>query len=311
MKKLSDYFRDFLEYLDVEKGLSLKTQETYSRLLEKFFDFLKQKNLENIKPSQLTEKEIFEYRIFLSRKLNQKKQNLKKTTQNLYLIVLRNFLKFLVEKGIETFPPEKVKLIKIKEGEKMVKFLTLEQVKKILEAPDTSNIVGLRDRAILEVLFSTGLRVGELVNLNVTDVKIDKKTKDLEIVVVGKGKRLRPVYLSQRAVKWLREYLEKRNDKEKALFISYRGRKKEDRRLSIRSVENIVKKYAILAGLPFFVVPHTLRHSFATDLLSKGVDLREIQEFLGHKNISTTQIYAHLTSKKLREIHKKFHGFKK
>jgi site-specific recombinase XerD len=311
MKKLSDYFRDFLEYLDVEKGLSLKTQETYSRLLEKFFDFLKQKNLENIKPSQLTEKEIFEYRIFLSRKLNQKKQNLKKTTQNLYLIVLRNFLKFLVEKGIETFPPEKVKLIKIKEGEKMVKFLTLEQVKKILEAPDTSNIVGLRDRAILEVLFSTGLRVGELINLNVTDVKIDKKTKDLEIVVVGKGKRLRPVYLSQRAVKWLREYLEKRNDKEKALFISYRGRKKEDRRLSIRSVENIVKKYAILAGLPFFVVPHTLRHSFATDLLSKGVDLREIQEFLGHKNISTTQIYAHLTSKKLREIHKKFHGFKK
>jgi integrase/recombinase XerD len=188
--------------------------------------------------------------------------------------------------------------------------LTLEQVEKLLEAPDTSNEVGLRDRAILETFFSTGMRAGELVNLNREQIKIKPETKDLEITIIGKGQRPRTVYLSERAVFWLRKYLETRKDKEKALFINYRG-KKPGTRLTIRSLERIVKKYAILAGLPLNTVCHTLRHSFATDLLSKGVDLRVVQEFLGHKNISTTQIYTHVTRPQLREIHKKYHGIKK
>jgi len=180
-----------------------------------------------------------------------------------------------------------------------------------LEAPKTSTATGLRDRAILETFFSTGLRVAELVSLNKEQIKITPELKDLEIVVIGKGNRSRPVYFSERAIKWLRKYLETRKDKEKALFISYKGpTTTREKRLSSRSMESIVKKYAILAGIPTFTTCHTIRHSFATDLLSQGVDLRTIQEFLGHKNISTTQIYASVTSKKLRETHKKFHSLR-
>jgi len=162
----------------------------------------------------------------------------------------------------------------------------------------------------LETLFSTGLRVAELANLNKEQIKITPETRDLEIVVIGKGNRPRPIYFSKRAVKWVGQYLKTRKDKEKALFVNYRGPKLAPRRLSPRSVEDIVKKYAILAGVPAFTSPHIIRHSFATDLLMKGVDLKTIQEFLGHKNISTTQIYAHITSKKLRETHRKFHSLR-
>jgi site-specific recombinase XerD len=183
----------------------------------------------------------------------------------------------------------------------------LDQIKKLLESPCTSKLSGLRDRAILELFFSTGLRIAELVSLNRNQIKIGKEN-DLEVVVVGKGNRSRPVYLSPRALKWLKKYLQSREDKEKALFINYKGPKNADKRLSIRSIENIVKKYAIMAGLPSFTVPHTIRHSFATNLLAQGVDLREIQEFLGHKSIGTTQLYASVTNKRLRDIHRKFHG---
>jgi integrase/recombinase XerD len=305
-KRIIDYLNDFLDWLDVEKGLSSKTQENYARFLKKFFDWLKINNLENLKPFELSPDHIYQYKTFLSRKL---KKALKQSTQTYYLIALRQFLNFFAEKDIKSLPPEKVKLLK-KKTEKVIHFLTLEQVEKLLEAPDTSNEVGLRDRAILETFFSTGMRAGELVNLNREQIKIKPETKDLEITIIGKGQRPRTVYLSERAVFWLRKYLETRKDKERALFINYRG-KKPGTRLTIRSLERIVKKYAILAGLPLNTVCHTLRHSFATDLLSKGVDLRVVQEFLGHKNISTTQIYTHVTRPQLREIHKKYHGIKR
>jgi integrase/recombinase XerD len=305
-KRIIDYLNDFLDWLDVEKGLSSKTQENYARFLKKFFDWLKINNLENLKPFELSPEHVYKYKTFLSRKL---KKVLKQSTQTYYLIALRQFLNFFAEKDIKSLPPEKVKLPK-KKTEKVIHFLTLEQVEKLLEAPDTSNEIGLRDRAILETFFSTGMRAGELVNLNREQIKIKPETRDLEITIIGKGQRPRTVYFSERAVFWLKKYLETRKDKEKALFINYRG-KKPGTRLTIRSLERIVKKYAILAGLPLNTVCHTLRHSFATDLLSKGVDLRVVQEFLGHKNISTTQIYTHITRPQLREIHKKYHGIKK
>lgn len=311
LKPIIEHINDFLEYLDIEKGLSNKSQETYQRFLRKFVKWLKINKLEFLSPPELTEEHIRKYRVFLSQTFNRKtKEPLKKSTQNYYLIALRNLLNYFTERDIPSLPAEKIKLIRSKFDERMIKFLPIEQIKKLLEAPKTSTLTGLRDRAILETLFSTGLRVAELVNLNREQIKITPETKYLEIVIIGKGNRPRPIYFSKRAIKWVNKYLENRKDKEKALFINYKGPKSAPKRLSARSVENIVKKYAFLAGLPAFTSPHTIRHSFATDLLMKGVDLKTIQEFLGHKNISTTQIYAHVTSKKLRETHRKFHSLK-
>jgi len=309
LKPLPHYLTDFLDWLEIEEGLSSKSQENYARFLKKFFDWLKITHLENLKPSELIPDHIWQYRLFLSRQYLQKtKKPLKRSTQSYYLIALRQLLTYFTEKDIPSLPPEKIKLPKEK-TKRVVNFLTLDQVEKLLNAPDTSSLLGLRDRAILEIFFSTGLRVAELVNLNREQIKIKPPTKDLEISVIGKGGWPRTVYFSERAVNWLRKYLEKRNDKEKALFINYRG-KIPSTRLNIRSMERIVKKYVILAGLPLATSCHTIRHSFATDLLRKGVDLRVIQEFLGHRSIVTTQIYTHVTRPHLREIHRKFHGIK-
>ncbi len=308
-KPLPHYLTDFLEWLEVEKGLSNISQENYARFLKRFFNWLKINHLENLKPPDLTLDHVWKYRLFLSRQcLPKTKKSLKKSTQNYYLIALRQFLTYFTERDIPSLPPEKIKLPREK-TEKIVNFLTLEQIEKLLNTPDTSDVSGLRDRAILETFFSTGMRVGELVGLNREQIKIKPTTKDLEIAIVGKGGRPRTVYLSERAIQWLKKYLEARTDKEKALFINYRG-KIPSTRLNIRSMERIVKKYALLAGLSLTTVCHTIRHSFATDLLRKGVDLRVIQEFLGHKNIATTQIYTHVTRPQLRETHRKFHGFK-
>lgn len=309
-RPILQHLNDFLDWLDIEKGLSNKSQENYKRFLKKFFDWLKINNLENIKPSELTQDHIWKFRLSLSRQyLPKTKRSLKRSTQNYYLIALRQFLVYFAEKDISSFSPEKIKLPKEK-AEKIVNFLALDQIKKLLESPDTSTVLGLRDRAILETFFSTGLRVAELVSLNREQIKIKFALRDLEISVVGKGGRPRTVYLSERTINWLKKYLESRNDKEKSLFINYRG-KIPSTRLNIRSMERIVKKYALLAGLPLTVSCHTIRHSFATDLLKKGVDLRIIQEFLGHKNIVTTQIYTHVTRPHLQEIHRKFHGVEK
>lgn len=306
-KPISQHISDFLDWLDIEKGLSNKSQENYSRFLNKFINWLKKKHLEDLKPHDLSPSHIWEYRVYLSR--NSEKP-LKKSTQNYYLIALRSFLNYFANKDIISLPAEKIKLSKVKDS-KSVHFLTLDQIEKLLSAPNTKTKQGLRDKAILESLFSTGLRIAELVSLNKDQFRLKSSSKDLEIGIMGKGNHPRTVYFSEKAVFWLKRYLDTRiNDKEKALFINYRSRRDSSRRLTVRSIEKIIKKYCMIAGLPLNTTPHTLRHSFATDLLSQGADLRVIQEFLGHRNIVTTQVYTHVTNKRLRDIHRKFHSGK-
>jgi site-specific recombinase XerD len=312
-KPITEYLVDFLDYLEIEKGLSSNTQKNYSRFLSKFFHWLIEMKLDKIRPAQLSPEYIWKYRVYLSRHLDPKsKKPLKKSTQNYYLIALRSLLEFFVEKDISTLSPTKIKLAKDKSDHE-VKFLKLEQVEKLLLAPDITTKIGGRDRAILETLFSTGLRVAELANLNREQIKISAMNKDLEIAVMGKGQKVRSIYFSERALYWLKKYLDKRDDLDEALFINYKpgvSKTNSTRRLTTKSVEDIVKKYVKITGLPIMATPHTLRHSFATDLLANGVDLRLVQEFLGHRNIATTQIYTHVTNKQLRDVHKKFHGGK-
>jgi len=305
------HLSDFLDWLDIEKGLSSKSQENYNRFLKKFLDWLKSNNLEGLKPHELTTDHIWKYRVFLSRRyLPKTKIPLKKTTQNYYLIALRSFLNYFADRDILSLPAEKIKLAKDR-GEKQVSFLNLEQLEKLFSAPDVSKKQGLRDRAILEVLFSTGMRIAELVSLNRDQIKISSGIKELEVGIIGKGQKARTVYFSERALLWLSKYFKTRNDNEKALFINYRSKKGAPRRLTPRSIEKNMKKYVVMSGVPITTTPHAMRHSFATDLLNQGVDLRILQEFLGHKSIAATQIYAHVTSKKLREIHQKFHSGRK
>jgi site-specific recombinase XerD len=299
----------FLEYLDIERGLSNKTQETYTRFLKSFIVWLEKSNLEKLKPHNLTDEHIWSYRVYLSKKNTVRKEPIKKTTRNYYLIALRSLLNYFADRNIAALPAEKIKLTK-ENKERTVKFLDLNQIEKLLLAPDTTTKVGLRDRAILETLFSTGLRVTELINLNREQIKASQDAEIMEVSIIGKGNHPRTVYFSNRALRAIHLYLRTRRDNEKALFIRYKGPKDSSLRLTPRSVEGMVKKYAKITGIPLMTTPHTLRHSYATDLLAQGVDLRMIQEFLGHRNIATTQIYTHITSQKLRDIHKKFHGGK-
>jgi len=309
-KAIIEYLSDFLDWLDIEKGLSSKTQENYARFLKIFLYWLKINNLEELKPHELTPEHIWEYRVFLSRKYPSKTQKpLKKSTQNYYLIALRALLSYFSAKDIVSLPTDKIKLSK-QDKEKTVKFLNIEQLKKLFSAPDTSTLQGLRDRAILETFFSTGMRIAELVSLNREQIKIRPGLKEIELGIIGKGAKPRTVYLSERTINWLEKYLNKRSDQEKALFINYRSRKDSSRRLTPRAIEKLIKKYSILAGIPITTTPHVLRHTFATDLLSQGVDLRIVQEFLGHKNITATQIYTHVTNKRLKDIHQRFHSGK-
>jgi len=309
-KAITQYLLDFLDYSEIEKGLSSKTQENYTSFLRKFFNWLNSVGLASLKPAALSAEHIWQYKVFLSRHVDPKtKKTLKKSTQNYYLIALRSLLEFFVEKDIASLPPSKVKLAKDR-SDKEIKFLKLEQLASLLNSPDTGTIIGLRDKAILETLFSTGLRVAELAALNRDQVRIKNPGQDLEIAVIGKGSKIRTVYFSVRAVNSLKAYLDVRQDFDEALFINYRrgsARSNHSRRLSVKSVEDIVKKYVKITGLPVMATPHTLRHSFATDLLNQGVDLRTVQEFLGHSNIATTQIYTHVTNKQLRDIHRKVH----
>ncbi|MFH0892283.1 MAG: tyrosine-type recombinase/integrase [Candidatus Falkowbacteria bacterium] len=309
-KSIIEYKTDYLDYLEIEKGLSAKTQENYSRFLHKFFSWLEAANLSSLKPDRLNDDHIWKYRVFLSRHTDPKTgKTLKKTTQNYYMIALRSLLEFFAEKKITSLSPTIVKLARDKD-DKDIKFLTLEQVERLLLAPDLKTKQGLRDRALLESLFSTGLRVAELASLNCDQLKIKNSTEELEVAVVGKGGRVRSVYFSSRAVKWIRAYLDKRTDAEAALFLNHSTKVGDGntRRLTTKSIERIVKKYVVIAGLPVMATPHTIRHSFATDLLAQGVDLRLVQEFLGHRNIATTQIYTHVTNKQLKDIHKKIHN---
>lgn len=310
-KPIIEYLVDYLDFLEIERGLSAKTQENYSRFLNKFFNWLSDNNYDKLLPEKLNDNHIWKYRVFLSRHIDPiSKKTLKKSTQNYYLIALRSLLEFFAEKKIAALSPTLIKLAKDK-SDKEVKFLELKDLEKLLLSPDVKTKIGLRDRAILETLFSTGLRVAELVNLNREQVKISAHTDDLEIAVIGKGEKVRTVYFSERTVKWLKAYLNKRNDIDEALFINYKPgaqNSSQPRRLTTKSIEDIVKKYVKISGVPITATPHTLRHSFATDLLSQGVDLRLVQEFLGHRNIATTQIYTHVTNKQLKDVHRKAHS---
>ena len=301
----------FEDYCQIELGLSPKTTENYRRFILKFSNWLKKNNLSALKPHQFTADHIYHYRTFLARQGSSDKSSspLKKTTQNYYLIALRNLLKFFAVKDIISLPADKIKLLRDKD-DKQINFLKLEQVEQLLLAPDTSTLPGLRDRAILETLFSTGLRVAELTALDCDQLKIKLGAENLEIAIRGKGGRIRTVYFSGRALEWLKKYLNSREDLDKALFVSYSKNSAQngDKRLTVRSIENIVKKYIKITGLPIMMSPHSLRHSYATDLLANGVDLRLVQEFLGHRNIVTTQIYTHVTNKQLADVHRKFHG---
>jgi len=309
-KNIIKHIPDFLDYCEVEKGLADKTQENYQRYLQKFVSWLKKTKKVDLLPHALTAEDIWAYRLYLSRYTDKKGRPLKKVTQNYYLIALRAFLGYFIAKDIVSLPPDKIALPKEARREKTVKFLNLEQIERLLLAPNIKNPAGLRDRAILETLFSTGLRIAELVALNKEQFVNIRDKKDLELGIIGKGGHPRTVYFSERALSWLKKYLETRKDKEKALFIHYRAREDSEARLTARSIERIIKKCAILAGVPIFTTPHTLRHSMATDLLTQGVDLRTIQEFLGHKSIITTQIYTHVTNKRLRDIHRQYHSGK-
>ena len=232
-----------------------------------------------------------------------------KKSQNYYLIALRALLDYFAERDIESLPSSKVKLAKHKD-EETISFLDIQDMEKILAVPDTKTQSGIRDRTIMELFFSSGMRISELVALNADQVSFlsDKKERTYELSIVGKGKHIRTIFISPRAAQWLRKYLGSRRDGEKPLFLNHRSKNAEERRLTPRYIQLIISKSARLAGISKRVTPHTLRHTYATDLLSHGADLRSVQELLGHKNVSTTQVYTHVTNKQLRDIHEKFHG---
>lgn len=291
---------EFLEYLEIERNVSKLTIRNYKHYLERFLAFLGSKSPT---PASITPEKIREYRLYLSRFVDAHDISLKRVTQNYHLIALRSFLKFLMKRGYTVIAPEMIELGKAES--RSIKFLEREQIERLLTMPDNH-----RDRAILEVLFSTGLRVSELTNLNRDQINFDRK----EFGIIGKGRRSRVVFLSDSAIEWLKKYLGNRKDSAKPLFIRYSGKHTdptdktgESLRLTSRSIQRLVEKYVRKARLPVKITPHGLRHSFATDLLHGGADLRAIQEMLGHKNVSTTQIYTHITNPQLKEIHEKFH----
>lgn len=310
---IAKHIPNFLAYCEVEKGLSPVSTRNYHNFLKVFLTWLTESDLIALKPHELTPEHIWNYRLYLSRKMDSKGSYIKKTTQNYYLIALRNLLAYFSEKDIVSLPAGKIKLPKLTDKDKAIKFLNFAQVEHLMEMPDISKPDGLRDRAMLEILFSTGMRVSELTSLNIRSFNvqgiIDKKITELELGISGKGGSMRTIYFSPRALEWLGKYLKTRQDMYSPLFINYKnGNDDNDHRLTPRSIERMVRKNTSMAGLPVDATPHTLRHSFATDLLQQGADMRSVQELLGHKNIITTQIYTHVTNPQLRDIHKRFHS---
>ncbi len=292
---------DYLEYLEIEQGRSQKTIQNYDHYLTRLLDFAG-----DIKISDITPELIRKWRLWLNRLGTNTADELQKNTQNYHLIALRNFLKFCAKRDIPAISADKIELAKA--VRKQVTFLTPEELARLFEQPKLDTLQGLRDRAILELLFSSGLRVSELVNLNREDVNLKRR----EFMVRGKGGKDRPVFVSPDAATCIINYVQKRQDNARPLFIRYSGNKQISLsgnyfRLTARSMQRLVLKYALLAGITKHVSPHTLRHSFATDLLMNGADLRSVQAMLGHSNISTTQIYTHVTDPHLKSIHERFH----
>jgi len=297
--------REFLEYIEIEKGRSLKTVENYNHYLSRFFEFSKISS-----PKDITEEKVREFRLTLNRQngrkvKGQQSATMKKNTQNYYLIALRSFLKYLLKKNITSLRPDAIELAKT--PGRQIDPVSSGELERLLAAPNGSSISDLRDKALLELFFSTGLRLAELCSLN-RDLDLSKD----EFSIRGKGEKVRVVFLSSEAKSAIKAYLSKRGDMEEAMFIQVSNNKtsEKDLRLTPRSIQRIVKKYAIKAGISKNVTPHMLRHSFATDLLQNGADIRSVQMMLGHANIATTQVYTHVTDRQLQEIHKKFHGKK-
>ena len=307
LSELQIRINEFLEYLEVERNVSKLTIRNYKHYLKRFMEFRALESPTLSYTSEISPDVIRKYRLYLSRFVDGDGISLKRITQSYHLIALRSFLKYLSKRDIKSMSSDKIDLPKTEA--RSLKFLERDQVERLLSMPLISEIDGMRDKVIMEVLFSTGLRVSELCRLNRDSINLERK----EFGVIGKGQKIRVVFLSDKATLWLQRYLVRRDDHFKPLFIRYGGRKPdpaamdESMRLSVRSVERIVDKYAKAAKLPVKITPHGLRHSFATDLLTGGADIRAIQEMLGHKNISTTQIYTHVTNPRLREIHQKYH----
>ncbi len=295
----------FLEYIEIEKGRSLKTVENYDHYLSVFLNQTKTES-----PDQITDNMLREFRLWLNRQLSGHnkgtQETISKKTQNYYLIAIRAFLKYLARQGIKSLPAERIELAKV--SEHSLDLITSEELTRLLDSPKGSDLKNLRDKAILELLFSTGLRVSELCSL-----PRDINLRSDELSIRGKGGKIRVVFISDYAKKCIRDYLTARKDMDEPLFVSLEKShlKKSDKSsgyLNRRSIERIVKQHAIKAGISKKVTPHTMRHLFATDLLSNGADLRSVQTLLGHSSIITTQIYTHVTDKHLKDVHKKFHS---
>lgn len=299
---MSELIRDFVEHLEVEGGRSAKTAENYTLYLERFVTFT-----DDIEVGKITSEVVRKYRLWLNRFKNDNGDELATITQFYHLIALRGFLSYLLRRDIASMPPDKIELPKV--SRKQVTFLHYDEVERLLGQIPLDNEQGLRDRAIIELLFSSGLRVSELVNLDRGHVN----TKRREFMVRGKGQKDRPVFIGEAAARRVDDYLGARLDNLPPLFLSYSrnnitGTSGDYRRLSARSVQRMVSQYAKLAGITKHVSPHTMRHSFATDLLMNGADIRSVQSMLGHSNISTTQVYTHVTDAHLREVYEKFHS---
>lgn len=292
---------DFLEYLEIEQNRSQKTIANYDHYLTRLVDFAGDISVQGVTPEV-----IRKWRLWLARLGTNTSDELEKSTQNYHLIALRNFLKFCAKRDIPALAPDKIELAHTKR--KQVTFLNEDELSRLFLQPDLQTPGGLRDRAILELLFSSGLRVSELVGLDIGHINLKRR----EFTVRGKGQKDRPIFISQTAAEWVQRYLDERDDNTQPLFIRYSGRRSVDnsgdyQRLTVRSVQRLVAQYARLAGITKHVSPHTLRHSFATDLVMNGADLRSVQAMLGHSNIATTQIYTHLTDPHLKSVHEQFH----
>jgi len=299
--KLEQLKREFLEHVEIEKGNSLKTVNNYNHYLTRFFEFAK-----ITEPKEITDDKIREFRLYLNRQpgvkvRGQQASTLKRNTQNYHLIALRSFLRYMMKREVTSLPPDRIELAKIKE--RSLDLISTDELGRLMNAPDITNQKGLRDKAILELFFSTGLRLSELCSLD-RDLDLSKD----EFSIRGKGEKVRVVFLSDSAKDAIRAYLKARKDLDDPLFVQYSSNRGTSSRLTPRSIERIVKFYAIKAGISKKVTPHVIRHSFATDLLSNGADIRSVQMMLGHANIATTQIYTHVTDSQLRDVHKKFHS---
>ncbi len=308
--EINDLINDFLEHLEVESGRSKKTVDNYRLYLERFYEIaLDITRKESVNANEITKEMLRKYRLKLNRYGSDNgEEDLKVITQAYHLIALRGFLKYLAKRDIKSLDPSLVELPKV--VRKQVTFLHYDEVEDMLDQIDTSNESGLRDRAIIELLYSGGLRVSELVGLNRDSINLERR----EFMVRGKGSKDRPIFISEACADRVAEYLDARTDSLPALFLNNSRHTQtvdtsgDYRRITARSVERIVEKYARMAGITKHVSPHTLRHSFATDLLMNGADLRSVQSMLGHADISTTQIYTHVTDAHLKEIHEKFHS---